>query len=148
MQEAVGAEVSLGQLEAQLLDLLAALTQQAFILLPSKPDELLDGSGITFICVVVQQLLPCLRLVLHTATSVSPEGSLQAAQVSLARATSTFADAIRQFLKLSDKEQTEHASRAADVGMLLAQHPECKTLLTKLCTSQRKTVERLLPSLK
>ena len=148
LQEAVGAEMDLAQIEAQLLDLLVAMSQQVISLLPSKVDELLEGSSITFICVVVQQLLPCLRLVLDTATSASPEGSLRAAQLSLTRETSAIADAVKQVLKLCHEEQTEHAIQAAGLGLLLAQHPECKSSLTKLCKHQHKTLERLLPFMK
>ena len=140
--------MKLEQIAAQLKHLLEALCQQVLVLLPSKADELLDGSSITLACVVVVNLLPCLRLVLHAATSASPKGSLQAAQHSLARETSAIAGAVKQVLKLSCEEQTEHAIETAGLGLLLAQHPECKPLLTKLCNSQRKTLEFLLPFMK
>ena len=140
--------MKLEQIAAQLKHLLEALSQQVLVLLPSKDDELLDGSSITLVCVVVRHLLPCLRLVVHAATSASPKGSLQAAQLSLARETSAIAGAVKQVLKLSCEEQTEHTTEAAGLGLLLAQNPECKPFLTKLCNSQRETLERLLPVMK
>ncbi len=140
--------MNLAQIEAQLEHLLEALGQQVLVLLPSKAEELLDGSSITVICVLVVQLLPCLRLVVRTATNVNAKGSFQKAQVSLARATSSIANAVRQVLKLSHQEQTEHAIRAAGLELLVVQHPECKSSLTKLCNSQRNTLERLLPFLR
>ena len=140
--------MNLAQIEAQLEHLLEAFSQQVLILLPSKADELLEGSSIAVICAFVLQFLPCLRLVVRSATDTNAKGSFQKAQVSLTRATSSLADAIRQFLKLSDKEQTEHALRAAGLEPLVLQYPECKSLLTKLCNSRRTTLERLLPSLK
>ena len=148
LQEAAGAEMNMAPIEAQLEHLLEAVSQQVLVLLPSRADELLEGSSIAVVCALVLQFLPCLRLVVRSATEINAKGSLQKAQVSLARATSSLADAIRQFLKLSDKEQTEHVIRAAGLEPLVLQHPECKSLLTKLCNSQRKTLERLLPSLK
>ena len=144
--------LTLEPLVTQLDHLLDSTVQGIIHGLPSEADGLLLGSSITFVCVLVMQVLPYLHTVARAAkgSKVAKQHSdvLQQTHVALSRTATALAAATRLALKVSQKVRAGDAIHASGLERLLGDHPTLRTVVANVVSSQYAALERLLPFLK